>query len=91
MPAREFEYERNRYEVFKGTSEEIVSKTPLWRYMTFEKFCWLIEMSKLYHPRLDTFEDPFEGSGTICHRSLDETAPSAARTGRRTRKPESAQ
>jgi hypothetical protein len=32
--------------------------------MTFEKFCWLVENSQLYHSRLDRFEDPFEGCVT---------------------------
>jgi len=32
--------------------------------MTFEKFCWLLEKSALYHARLDQFEDPFEGAVT---------------------------
>lgn len=53
-----------RYEI-RGTSDSVIKfKTPLWRYMTFEKFCWLIETSKLYHTRLDQFEDPFEGAVT---------------------------
>jgi hypothetical protein len=32
--------------------------------MTFEKFYWLLETSKLYHTRLDQFHDPFEGAVT---------------------------
>jgi hypothetical protein len=32
--------------------------------MTFEKFCWLLEKSVLYHTRLDQFDDPFEGAVT---------------------------
>lgn len=58
------EQKPNRYQFFKGTSDAITRKTLLWRYMTFEKFCWLIETSKLYHARLDKFDDPFEGSVT---------------------------
>lgn len=33
----------------------------LWRYMTFDKFLWLLEQQKLYFARLDKFDDPFEG------------------------------
>jgi hypothetical protein len=33
----------------------------IWRYMTFDKFLWLLEKKKLYFARLDRFEDPFEG------------------------------
>src|SRR6266516_2749899 len=54
----------NRYQLFKGSSVSIAADAPLWRYMTFEKFCWLLETAKLYHARLDQFEDPFEGCVT---------------------------
>jgi hypothetical protein len=53
-----------RYQVFKGSNKAITPNTLLWRYMTFEKFCWLLETSKLYHTRLDQFHDPFEGAVT---------------------------
>lgn len=53
-----------RYQVFKGSNKSITPSTLLWRYMTFEKFCWLLETSKLYHTRLDQFRDPFEGAVT---------------------------
>ena len=53
-----------RYFPFGGSDKSIKPMTPLWRYLTFEKFCSLIETGKLYHARLDQFEDPFEGSVT---------------------------
>ena len=55
---------RHRYQLFRGSSDDITRPTPLWRYMIFEKFCWLVETSKLYHTRLDQFGDPFEGAVT---------------------------
>ena len=57
-------FNSTRYYPFKGSSKDITGDTLLWRYMSFEKFCWLLETSKLYHARLDQFEDPFEGSVT---------------------------
>ncbi len=53
-----------RYQIFRGSSDDITLQTPLWRYMTFEKFCWLVEKSALYHARLDQLGDPFEGAVT---------------------------
>ena len=53
-----------RYQLFGGSSRELTTKTPLWHYMTFEKFCWLVEKSSLYHTRLDQFNDPFESAVT---------------------------
>ena len=53
-----------RYQAFGGSSKDITLQTLLWRYMTFEKFCWLLEKSSLYHTRLDQFDDPFEGAVT---------------------------
>ena len=38
--------------------------------MTFEKFCWLLETSKLYHPRIDQFNDPFEGAVTFAYAKM---------------------
>lgn len=58
------ERHRCRYQLFKGSSVDITPQTRLWRYMTFEKFCWLVETSKLYHTRLDQFDDEFEGAVT---------------------------
>jgi len=52
------------YQLFKGSSTSINRQTPVWRYMNFEKFSWLLETSKLYHTRLDQFRDPFEGAVT---------------------------
>jgi len=63
MAAKNFP-EANRYQCFGGTSKDITLDTPLWRYITFEKFCWLLEKSELYHARLDQFDDPFEGAVT---------------------------
>lgn len=67
------EIKPGRYEIFKGSSVSITRKTPLWRYMTFEKFCWLVETSKLYHPRLDQLNDPFEGAVTDAYAKLRDT------------------
>lgn len=68
----------NGYQVFKGSSDSLTLDTPLWRYMTFEKFCWLLETSQLHHARLDQFDDPFEGSVTKEYARLrsEETEPS---------------
>jgi len=55
---------RYRYQIFRGSSDDITRQTSLWRYMTFEKFCWLVEKSALYHTRLDQLGDPFEGAVT---------------------------
>jgi len=54
--------ERGKYQLFELRGFSASSR--LWRYMSFEKFCYLIESSKLYHARLDQFMDPFEGSVT---------------------------
>jgi hypothetical protein len=62
-----------RYQRFGGSSKDITSKTLLWRYMTFEKFCWMLETSKLYHTRLDQFNDAFEGAVTYEYARLRET------------------
>lgn len=56
--------EVRRYKAFGGSSKDITLRTPLWRYMTFEKFCWFVEKAELYHTRLDRFDDPFEGAVT---------------------------
>ena len=34
----------------------------LWRYQDFAKFVSLLESKKLYFPRADSFDDPFEGA-----------------------------
>ena len=54
--------ERGKYQPFQLSG--FPGSSRLWRYMSFEKFCYLIESSKLYHARLDQFQDPFEGSVT---------------------------
>lgn len=33
----------------------------LWRYMDFDKFEWLVNNGRLLMPRIDQFDDPFEG------------------------------
>lgn len=53
-----------RYQAFGGSDSTITGETQLWRYLTFERFSWLIENQSLYHARLDQFQDPFEGSVT---------------------------
>lgn len=53
-----------RYQLFSSTDHPIGHDTRLWRYLTLEKFLWLLETSQLYHPRLDCLGDPFEGSVT---------------------------
>jgi hypothetical protein len=67
------EIKSGRYFAFGGSSKDITSKTPLWRYMTFEKFCWMVETSKLYHTRLDQFNDSFEGAVTYEYARLRDT------------------
>src|SRR5579862_8001186 len=52
----------DRYFVFN--LEPLTWDARVWRYMIFEKFCWLIETSQLWHTRLDKFKDAFEGSVT---------------------------
>lgn len=62
-----------RYQLFQGSSSDITLQTPLWRYMTFEKFSWLVEKSSLYHARLDQLGDPFEGAVTNFYAGLRDT------------------
>jgi hypothetical protein len=72
-----YRYEAYWYQPFLGSNKDI-QKSALWRYMTFEKFCWLVEKASLYHARLDRFEDPFEGSVTAAYarnRENEELAP----------------
>lgn len=52
----------NRYLLASASTREINLSDKLWRYLTFEKFMWLLETSKLWHARLDQLGDPFEGS-----------------------------
>ncbi len=59
-----------RYEIFEGSSPSINPKSLIWRYMSFEKFCWLVETSNLWHSRLDQFNDPFEGAVTDAYAKL---------------------
>jgi hypothetical protein len=56
---------KNRYQVFfTSRHNPIRGETKLWRYLTFEKYVSLLETSRLYHARLDQFEDRLEGSVT---------------------------
>ena len=57
-----FDSELNRYLLTNSTIHPISNDTRLWRYLTFEKFAWLLEEAKLYHTRLDLLGDPFEVS-----------------------------
>ena len=34
----------------------------IWRYLDLAKFIWLLEKQQLYLSRLDSLNDPFEGS-----------------------------
>ena len=36
----------------------------VWRYLDLAKFIWLLENKKLYLPRIDLLNDPYEGSST---------------------------
>src|SRR5687767_3574434 len=56
--------ERFRYFLFTSEGNPITRGTEISRYLTFEKFVWLLEKSALYHARLDTLGDPFEGAVT---------------------------
>jgi len=59
--------EKPKYQLFSSTDHPISKDTMLWRYLTFEKFVWLMEKSSLNHTRLDCLGDPFEGSLTRPH------------------------
>lgn len=41
---------------------ELEDNAILWRYISFEKYCSLLETSALFFCRADKFSDPFEGS-----------------------------
>jgi hypothetical protein len=43
----------------------------IWRYMSFEKFMYLLHRQTLFFPQAKKFEDPFEGF----YSSLAETSP----------------
>ena len=48
-----------QHPVFQASSNQNV---PLWRYMDFTEYVWLLEYRALYFSRVDRFEDPLEGS-----------------------------
>ncbi len=52
MPAEE-------HPVFQSPGSDSV---PLWRYMDFTKYVWMLEHRALYFSRVDRFDDPLEGS-----------------------------
>ena len=64
MPILEYPAPHNRYQAFSSATNKIEGKTLIWRYLTFEKFVWMLETSGLYHARLDQLEDRLEGSVT---------------------------
>jgi len=60
-----------RYQTF-SVGRPMRRKQELWRYLTLEKFAWMLETSKLYHARLDLLGDPFEGAVTKPHFEREE-------------------
>ena len=40
-------------------------KEPVWRYVTAERFVWLMENAKVYFPAASQFSDPFEGAVAV--------------------------
>lgn len=38
------------------------SETKIWRYMDFTKFVYMLEKGGLFFPKVDSFNDPYEGS-----------------------------
>lgn len=65
--------EPSRYTLASCSTRDYDGSTKLWRYLTFEKFAWLLEKSKLWHTRLDFLGDPFEGSFTKMYADLRDT------------------
>lgn len=51
-----------RYQLGTASIRRYEKSTKLWRYLTFDKFAWLLDTGKLWHARLDQLGDPFEGS-----------------------------
>jgi hypothetical protein len=47
--------------------ESISPNLKLWRYLDFTKFVSMLDKKSLYFSRLDTLDDPFEGSHTRNH------------------------
>jgi hypothetical protein len=81
------EIRSGRYQPFGGSSKDITSKTLLWRYVTFEKFCWMVETSKLFHTRLDQFNDAFEGAVTYEYARLRDSGAIKSFIGRKELEP----
>lgn len=54
----------NKYQLFSTSTYVYTYESKIWRYLTFEKFVWLVENAKLHHTRLDLLEDKFEGAVT---------------------------
>jgi hypothetical protein len=57
-------YKINGYTLASASTRECSASAKIWRYLTFDKFAWLLEKSKLWHTRLDFLGDPFEGALT---------------------------
>lgn len=51
--------ENDKYNLVRFPSNPMI---PIWRYMDFTKFIYMIEYQSLYFARSDRFDDPFEGS-----------------------------
>jgi hypothetical protein len=44
----------------------------IWRYLSWEKYQWLLTERRLYFPKADLFEDLFEGAATEGDRALQQ-------------------
>lgn len=45
-----------------STCQPAAQDVHLWRYMDFSKFVYMLDTNRLYFPRLDQFDDPYEGT-----------------------------
>lgn len=61
--------EKHREEILKLLSEtgqtlfiKPEPKVKIWRYMDFTKFVYMLEKGALFFPKIDSFNDPYEGS-----------------------------
>jgi hypothetical protein len=72
-----------RYDIVSFSTRPIEITTKLWRYLTLDKFIWLLEKSQLWHTRLDLLGDPFEGSYTKTYVQMRNTGklPNHLKTG----------
>jgi len=53
---------RNLEETGQTLFEKPSNNTNIWRYMDFTKFVYMLEKEALFFPKIDTFNDPYEGS-----------------------------